>query len=610
MASKNCNVGGNIKGISDFWLEKLVELFDFQVPKDQLFSEELAFWMAKITQNIGSEICVYIDRNGRIIHVQVGDKHSVNLENITKRTAKNHLSGVRCIHTHPNGDGTLSMVDLTSMPQLKFDAMVAIGVDIKAKKDEYLLKTVGVAFGILGDDKPQPFVCKNIKVAMNLDFKEMIRLVEKTAVKKITHYDLEEGKTQALLINITGSYSTEQAENSLAELADLAETAGLLVVDKILQKKSVPDVATFIGKGKADELRFLSQILEVDSLVFDSELTPVQIRNLENITGRAIIDRSMLILDIFAQRANSNEGKLQVELAQLKYMMPRLVGKGEVLSRLGGGIGTRGPGETKLEVDRRVIRKRINELENKLDNVVKTRKLHRYHRQKGNIPVVALVGYTNAGKSTLLNALTAADVLAEDKLFATLDTTTRKLELPNGRMILLSDTVGFIRNLPHHLIAAFRATLEEVVEADLLVHVMDCSSEEIDEQVTAVSGVLSDLNCADKVMISVLNKADKIENDCRIKFLMGHFDNAVTISAKNRTGIQELLQLIALLLPKKDRNIKVLLPYAAGSELSVLHENGKVLSEKYTDEGVLLEAVVPEELYGRLAAKYKLVSDN
>lgn len=607
MALKGDKISGNTKGISDFWLEQLEMLSDIYVPKDKLFSEELALAMAVITQNLGCEICVYIDRHGKIVHTGVGDKHSVSLENLAKREAQHHLSGLRCIHTHPNGDGSLSIVDLTAMPTLKFDAMVAIGVDCAAKKEEYLLKTVGVAFGVLGDDKPKPFLCKNIKTAMGLDFKEMVAAIEKAAAKSLTHYDLTGKQTRALLINITGKNSREEAAGSLEELADLAETGGLFVVDTVLQSRPTPEAATFVGKGKADELRFLSQILEVDSLVFDSELSPVQIRNLEAITGRAIIDRSMLILDIFAQRAQSSEGKLQVELAQLKYMMPRLVGKGEVLSRLGGGIGTRGPGETKLEVDRRAIRKRINELENKLDNVVKTRNLHRKHRQKENIPVVALVGYTNAGKSTLLNALTDADVMAEDMLFATLDTTTRKLELPSGRTILLSDTVGFIRNLPHHLVAAFRATLEEVTEADLLLHVMDCSSPETDKQVVAVNEVLASLNCSDKTTISVLNKADKVANPAAVKFLSGHFDNAVAVSAKQKQGLDELLQLISLLLPQTERTVKILLPYAAGADLSLIHESGKVKAEEYTEEGIVVEAVVPNEIYGRLIGKYQAV---
>lgn len=604
MTLKGDKIGGNTQGISDFWLEQLTDLAKLRIPKDRLFSEELAFSMAKITQSLAVEVCVYIDRRGRVVHTQVGDNRSVSLEFMKQRTARHHLSGLRCVHTHPNGSGMLSDVDLTSMPILRFDAMIAIGVDVAAKKDEYLLKSVGVAFGVLGDAKPQPFLCKNIHAALGLDFLEMVAVIEKTAAKTITHYEIGEKTTRALLVNITGKNSEEQARNSLAELAELAKTAGLLVADSILQKKPSPDVATFVGRGKAEELRFLAQITEVDSLVFDSELTPVQMRNLENITGRAIIDRSMLILDIFARRAMSNEGKLQVELAQLKYMMPRLVGKGEVLSRLGGGIGTRGPGETKLEVDRRVIRGRIHDLEKKLDAVVKTRQLHRQRRQRENMAVVALVGYTNAGKSTLLNALTQAEVPAEDKLFATLDTTTRKLELPSGRQILLSDTVGFIRNLPHHLVAAFRATLEEVCEADLLLHVIDSSSPEVEEQAAAVHEVLADLQCADKVTISVLNKADKLENECEMRFLTGHFENGIAISAKEKQGIDELLQMIAALLPQKDRELNILLPYAAGGDLSLIHEAGKVLTEEYEAEGIAVKAIVPNEIYGKLTAKY------
>ncbi len=590
-------IGGQTEGISKFWLEQIEALYQQEVPRTQLFSEELAQRMADITASINSEVAVYLDRHGRVFHVQVGDQHSVGLANLQKRQGRSRLSGLRCIHTHPGGNGTLSLVDVTALPQMRFDAMVALGVD--CQKGQAVLTNVGLAWGVLGSGQVEPLLCPSIGQALTIDFINTINEIEKAAGKEVLL--VEENVTpRALLVAITGKETEAMAQYSLKELADLAETAGLEVIDNVYQRRVTPEVATYIGKGKANELRFLCQIMDIQSLVFDGELSPVQIRNLEETTGRAIIDRSMLILDIFAQRAKSNEGKLQVELAQLKYMMPRLTGQGEVLSRLGGGIGTRGPGETKLEVDKRVIRKRINELEGRLEQVVKTRRLHRSQRADQQTPMVALVGYTNAGKSTLLNVLTDAGVLAEDKLFATLDTTTRKVLLPSGRPILLTDTVGFIRKLPHHLVAAFRATLEEVVEADLLLHVIDCSAEEMTEQVTAVHQVLESLGCAEKPTIAVLNKADLVDSEAVIKRLSGRFDQAVAISAKQRQGLDGLMRAITEILPMTDREIRLVLPYSAGSYLSMIHQQGKLYHEEYQEDGVAVHALVPATVYQAL----------
>ena len=334
--------------------------------------------------------------------------------------------------------------------------------------------------------------------------------------------------------------------------------------------------------------------------MFDDELTPVQMRNLERITGRAIIDRTMLILDIFAQRARSNEGKLQVELAQLRYMLPRLVGQGEALSRLGGGIGTRGPGETKLEVDRRRIRRRISELEERLAQTVRTRQLHRQERKAKEIPIVALVGYTNAGKSTLLNALTGADVLAEDKLFATLDTTVRRVELPNGQPVLLTDTVGFILKLPHHLIAAFRATLEEVVESDVILHVLDATAHNADAQAAAVAEVLTYLDAAAKPTITVVNKIDGLALAGPVQLTLGHFENSIAISAKNHLGLDLLLQKISEILPENLLTVTCFVPYNQMNFLHAIHREGKIWAESYLEEGVQIQASLPQPLYQRL----------
>ena len=323
----------------------------------------------------------------------------------------------------------------------------------------------------------------------------------------------------------------------------MAKTAGAEVVAKTYQKRDKPDSALFLGKGKIQEISLLVQEHNANLVICDDELSPSQQRNLEQVLGAKVIDRTELILDIFAQRAQSHEGKLQVELAQLKYKMPRIGGQGLVLSRLGGGIGTRGPGETKLEVDKRRIRSRINDIEKLIENVKKHRQLHRENRIASNIPTIALVGYTNAGKSTLLNKLTAAEVLAEDKLFATLDPTTRKIVLPNGQEALLTDTVGFIQKLPHQLVSAFRATLEEVKVADLLLHVIDASHINYEEQMQAVISVLKELKIVDKPTVLVFNKVDKIDEEITINKLL-QYHNSVAISAKDGQKLENLMDLI------------------------------------------------------------------
>lgn len=374
---------------------------------------------------------------------------------------------------------------------------------------------------------------------------------------------------------------------SMDELAELAETAGAEEIARVIQKREAYDSATVIGEGKLTEVKELCQSLNATLLIFDCELTASQIRNIEDETDVRVIDRTMLILDIFAGRAVSREGKLQVELAQLKYRLPRLMGLGTSLSRLGGGIGTRGPGETQLETDRRHIRRRIDKLSEELKELEERRGYSRSRRKKDNVQVGAIVGYTNAGKSTLLNLLTGSDVLAEDKLFATLDPTARAIELPDGRSLLLVDTVGLIRRLPHHLVEAFKSTLEEAACADIIIHVCDVSDNDFAEKADVTLKTLAELGAAEIPVVTVLNKCDKIDENLNTD------DSTVKISALKNEGIDELLKCIARNLPQTSRRMKILLPYDKGGLLANIRgNNGKVFSEEYTENGILADALV------------------
>ena len=374
-------------------------------------------------------------------------------------------------------------------------------------------------------------------------------------------------------------------ESSMKELEELAKTAGAEVVAQVIQKRSAPEPATVIGEGKIEELRDLANKLEADLVIFDCELTASRIRNIEDIVNVRVIDRTMLILDIFAGRAVTNEGKLQVELAQLKYRLPRLAGIGASMSRLGGGIGTRGPGETKLETDRRHIRSRITKLEENLKELEKRRSFSRSRRKKDNVLTAAIVGYTNAGKSTLLNNLTGANVLAEDKLFATLDLTSRGIELPDGRTVLVIDTVGLIRRLPHNLVEAFKSTLEEAASADIILHVLDISDGEAAEKAETTSMLLTELGCGEIPVINVLNKCDLLKNN------IPESSDTVKICAKTGEGFDRLLRAVAENLPESSKPISLLLPYDKGGLTAKIRENGKVFSEEYTENGIKVDAL-------------------
>ena len=399
----------------------------------------------------------------------------------------------------------------------------------------------------------------------------------------------EKHLTRAILIGAdTGEYD---AESSMDELSELAKTAGAEELARVLQKREAYEPATVIGEGKLAEVKDLGAEL----LIFDCELTASQIRNVEDETDVRVIDRTMLILDIFAGRAVSREGKLQVELAQLKYRLPRLMGIGASLSRLGGGIGTRGPGETQLETDRRHIRRRIDKLSAELKELEERRGYARDRRKKDSVQVGAIVGYTNAGKSTLLNLLTGADVLAEDKLFATLDPTSRAIELPDGRSLLLVDTVGLIRRLPHHLVEAFKSTLEEAACADIIIHVCDVSDPEAAEKADVTLKTLADLGAAEIPVVTVLNKCDLLTEN------IPEDDSTVKISAKKAQGIDRLLQVVAANLPETAKRMKLLLPYDKAGFTAKLRENGKVFTEEYTETGVLVDALVDQMLIKQMS---------
>lgn len=376
-----------------------------------------------------------------------------------------------------------------------------------------------------------------------------------------------------------------------------------MVAGKVIQKRPAPDPATYIGTGKVEELKEDIYEHDADLVVFDAELTAAQQRNLERSLEVKVIDRTALVLDIFARRAQTKEGRLQVELAQMTYLLPRLTGRGVWLSRLGGGIGTRGPGETKLEVDRRRIRKRITDLNHEIAAISRHRSLQRTARREAQFPMVALVGYTNAGKSTLLNALTDAGVFVEDKLFATLDPTIRKVTLPNHRPVLLVDTVGFISRLPHQLVAAFRATLEEVTEADLLVHVVDASHADWRDQIAAVNTVLKELHAADKPVVFAVNKADRLPQT-RVRDILTEIGEGVAISALEKVGLLNLLRQIAQHLPEPLERIRLVVPYAGARALAEIFAQGRIIAQEYGENGITIDAELPRVHAQRLRALY------
>ncbi|MGL4254116.1 MAG: GTPase HflX [Fusobacteriaceae bacterium] len=587
---------GNTEGIKDYILETLDGLYEIKVDKGSLFNQEIVQLISHISMKINREINVAIDRKGKVIEVSIGDSNTVQLPilNVTEK----RLSGVRIVHTHPSGYSNLSSVDISALIKLKLDAVLAIGI----QEDGITGINIGfckVTDGILGYEQIGPL---SVEKAEAFDFLEKIENTE-TELKK--REIIESDEEIAILV---GTDSNE----SLDELGELARACNIKVVDRMFQKKQKPDPIFFIGSGKAKSLALLQQVKGANLLIFDDELSGIQIKYLELITGCKVIDRTTLILEIFARRAKTRESKIQVELAQLKYRSGRLIGLGSMLSRTGGGIGTKGPGEKKLEIDRRRIREAIHDLKEELEKIRKHRGIQRGRREESGIPKISLAGYTNAGKSSLRNVVVELypgdnsskkeDVFAENLLFATLDTTTRAITLPDRRIASLTDTVGFVRKLPHELVEAFKSTLEEVIFSDLIIHVVDASSPTVKEQIAAVENVLGELQCMDKPMILALNKVDITSDEIltELKEKYKHY-NIIEISAKQKINLEALLLQCCKMLPKTLKRCEYLIPYSESSFVSYLHKNSNVESEEFMPMGTKIISTVNEEVYGKCA---------
>lgn len=588
-------IHGNIEGVRNSVLNELEGLYKTKVLKDEVCSDNIIETISRLSSQIEREISVAIDRKGKVQSVAIGDSTSVELPLLDINEKR--LSGVRVIHTHPNGFSNLSALDLTALLKLKLDAIVAIGVRDGAAYD------FSFANLTVFDDK---LVYEEMN---NLSFNELFAI---NALDRIRHAEslIKENEVEEDLGEkaiLVGSDTRE----SLDELVELTKACEIPVLDKIFQGRNKIDPAFYIGRGKVLEIAHLRQTERANVIIFDDELSGSQVRNLENAIGAKVIDRTTLILEIFARRAKSKEAKIQVELAQLKYRMSRLMGLGTVLSRTGGGIGTKGPGEKKLETDRRHIRETIYDLNQELKKVRKNREIQREKRNKESIPKVSLVGYTNAGKSTLRNTLcniaaskdnrNKEEVFEADMLFATLDITTRAIILKNKGLITLTDTVGFVRKLPHDLVEAFKSTLEEVIYADLLCHVVDASSEDALEQIKAVEEVLAELGSIDKETILVLNKIDKIDEERlnELKENISYYDDIVEISAKEELNIDLLLDKIEEKLPYSLKKCEYIIPYDRGDVVSLLHRSGRVLEEEYIAEGTKLLVEVDDEVYNK-----------
>lgn len=575
-------VHGNLTGLRDAVIAALGELYAYEVEEGAFLPRELMQTLAKFSAQMNREIAVYITRDGEVVEVCVGTDRDVELRDYRLRRNAQRLSCVRCVHTHPNGDGRLSDVDLSALRAFRYDAMVAIGCQ-GGEPTFVQAAFLGEKQSILMDEP-----CRWYR----LPERDWLTQVEES--DRVVGWDEEASKPhereRAVLMGI-------ESEESLRELARLADTAGAEVVAAYLQKRDKPDNALFIGRGRAEELCRQCQALEADVCILDEELTGIQVRNLEDMLRVKVIDRTTLILDIFAQRATSAEGKLQVELAQLQYQSTRLIGQGLVLSRLAGGIGTRGPGESKLEMNRRRIRERMTELRRRLDAVEKQRELRRKSREKNEVPVVALVGYTNAGKSTLLNAMTGAEVYAQDQLFATLDAVSRRVETAEHTAYLLTDTVGFIRKLPHALVSAFRSTLEEAVLADVLVIVSDGASGEMLQQHETVEDVLRDLGATEQPRIEVINKVD-------LGTVAPAIPGAVMVSAQTGEGLEALRHAIAAQLQKTYSPVTFFLPFSQYGALAQIRPLGRVVQERHTDTGTELTIVLSQADRERLVSKY------
>lgn len=516
----------------------LERIYRRTVPTSQVITPELAQFMASISREIRRQVGVLIDRRGRIAHVVVGDTHKLLLPDLGRhRAGRGRFRGLRLMHTHIMGEG-ITKDDLTDLALLQLDMIGVIEVSDEGRGTSLELAHLlppGPA------DKRWEVLPATPLSEVELQFLRFIEDLESTFAAQQADTKRVEAETTAIAVHVGAKHhGARDPDESLAELAELAATADVEIVETVIQRRQ-PDPRFVLGRGKLDDLVLAAMQHDVDLIIFDRDLTPAQVRSIADHTEFKVIDRTQLILDIFAQRASTRAGKLQVELAQLKYTLPRLAGKNTAMSRLMGGIGGRGPGESKLEIDRRRAKDRIARLGQQLDKLSKDRQQRRRRRRSSQVPQASIVGYTNAGKSTLLNALTGAEVLAEDKLFATLDPTSRRLRFPDERELVLTDTVGFIRDLPPDLVTAFKATLEELAEADVLIHVVDIASPEWEQRVRAVTRVLRELEVHDKPMILVFNKAELVDDPVVLDNLCKMYD-AVPASALDRKSLAPLIE--------------------------------------------------------------------
>lgn len=587
-------IKGNVDGIKDFILKELDSIYDITVTKNRVIEPEIIALIASISSRINREINVAIDRRGNIVEISIGDSSSVQLPLLNVQEKR--LSGIRVIHTHPNGNPNLSSIDISALTKLKLDCIAAIGVVEE--------KITGVVMGFcnVDGDELSHEVTEIMNIPEFIDYDFLYRIEEIESILKKRNI-VENDDEYAILVGIDN-------DESLDELAELARACNVKVVGKFFQKKSKIDPCYFIGTGKVIELARFKQIKKANLIIFDEELSGLQVKNLEEVTGCKVIDRTVLILEIFATRARTREAKIQVELAQLKYRSSRLLGFGTTMSRTGGGVGTKGPGEKKLEIDKRRIRETIHDLKQELEKIRKTRITQREKRDESGIPKISLVGYTNVGKSTLRNLLVSMytadntskkeDVFAENMLFATLDITTRAITLPDKRVASLTDTVGFVRKLPHDLVEAFKSTLEEVSFSDLIIHVVDISSDTVVEQIKAVENVLSELNALDKPTFLALNKCEMAtpEQIANVKEKFSNYQ-MIKISAKQNYNIDKFLDMTVSLLPQTTRKCTYLIPYTDTSMGAYLHRNAIIQSEDYEGEGVRIVAIVNDEVYNR-----------
>ncbi len=534
----------------------MAKLYTRRIAPHQIVTPEFARQLAELSHETRRQVGALIDRSGYVEYVVVGDNRRIELPDFKRvRVGVDRFRGLRFVHTHLRGEG-LTQDDLTDLALLRLDLMVAIDVNpgdglpglVNAA---HLLPITAVEGQTANGAKPYAFLTPRVVSQIEVDFLSLINSLEEEMARNRRTARHDGVRDRTILVGVTTG-SIAEAEESMAELSELATSAGIVVQDKVIQRRPAIDPRTVLGRGKLDELLIRSLQLGADMLVFDRELTPAQVRSLSEATDLKVIDRSQLILDIFAQRAQSREGKIQVELAQLKYLLPRLIaGQDSAFSRLAGGIGGRGPGETKLEMDRRRVRDRINRLEKEIEAQRLRRQERRKVRTRNELPVVSIVGYTNAGKSTLLNVLTNSEVLAEKRMFATLDPTSRRLRLPREQEIIVNDTVGFIRALPPALLSAFRATLEEIGDSRLLIHLVDVSNQRWPQQIESVERILEGLHVAEIPSILALNKVDLVD-PATLQAITRQLESAgrevVSMAATQRQTLQPLLEKIGQML--------------------------------------------------------------